>query len=80
MKYDRLGVEFLKIAALLYAARFIAAALMGPGLKKWEPELFNVSYQHIGKNLTSWAIVSAVIGVLMIAAAFIQQHKMDKQS
>lgn len=80
MKYDRLGVEFLKIAALLYAARFIAAALMGPGLRDWDPKLFNLSYEYIGKSLTSWAIVSAVIGVLMIAAAFIQQHKRDKQS
>ena len=73
-------MEFLKIAAVLYATRFIAAALMGPGLESWDPQLFNLSYKCIGNNLTSWAIVSAVIGVLMIAAAIILQYKKDKGS
>ena len=80
MKYDRLGIEFLKISAFLYAARFIAAALMGPGLKDWDPKLFHLSYEYIGKELTYWAIFLAVVGVLMIVIAFIYQHKTDKQS
>ncbi len=80
MKYDRLGVEFIKIAAFLYAVRFIAAALMGPGLKSWDPNLFNLSYASIGGELTSLAFVLATIGVLLIFAAFIQQYKKSKKS
>ena len=80
MKYDRLGVEFVKIGAFLYAVRFIAAALMGPGLRDFDPKLFNLSYRCIGGELTFAAIVSVITGVLLIVAAFVQQYKKNNES
>jgi hypothetical protein len=79
MKYDRLGIECLKIAALLQIARHICAALMGPG-PRWEPKLFNTAYGYVGKGLTSWAIFSAVAGVLFLVVAFIRDRKDRKIS
>jgi len=79
MKYDRLGVEFLKIAAFLYVARFITAALTVPGIKNWDYDKFKYLYTFIGAELTYLAITSAIIGVLMIIVAFIQSHKTDNQ-
>ena len=70
MKYDHVGVELLKTAAFLYAARYVAAALfMGPGLKNWDGNLFHASYNYIGNGLTVWAIISAIVGVVMIVVS-----------
>jgi hypothetical protein len=70
MKYDYVGVGLLKIAALLYAARYVAAALfMGPGLKNWDSSLFAASYKYVGSELTVVACVSAIAGIAMLALA-----------
>ena len=46
MRYDRMGVEFIKIAAFLQIARYICVALMGPGKQgAWEPSLSKIAYQ-----------------------------------
>ncbi len=75
MKYDHIGTELLKIAAFLYAARYIAAAVfMGPGLSNWNADLFKSSYQYVGSELTTWAIISAIAGVVLIIVALIGQR------
>lgn len=70
MKYDYVGVELLKIAAFLYAARFVAAALfMGPGLKNWDRRLFTASYEYVGTELTIAAAIAAIGGIAMVIVA-----------
>jgi hypothetical protein len=36
MKYDNISAACIVSAAILYASRYIAAALMGPGLRNWD--------------------------------------------
>jgi hypothetical protein len=61
------GIEFLKIAAFLYAMRYVVAALfMGPGLSSWNKHLFNSAYKYVGSDLTVWAAISALIGMFII--------------
>jgi mannose/fructose/N-acetylgalactosamine-specific phosphotransferase system component IIC len=70
MKCDYVGIELLKIAAFLFAARYIAAALfIGPGLKNWNSALFNSSYQYVGSGLTVGAGISAAAGIAMLIVA-----------
>ncbi|MBB6049158.1 hypothetical protein [Armatimonas rosea] len=70
MKLDYMGMEFLKIAAFLFAARYVAAALfMGPGLKNWDSSLFEASYRYVGNELTVLAGVCAVLGVAFLIRA-----------
>ena len=70
MKLDYVGMEFLKIAAFLFAARHVAAALfMGPGLKNWDSELFGASYRFVGNELTVLSGVCVVLGVTFLIRA-----------
>ncbi len=62
------GVELLKIAAFLYAMRYVVAAIfMGPGLSSWSKQLFHSSYTYVGPGLTIWAAVFAAAAVIVIA-------------
>ena len=70
MKYDYVGIELLKIAAFLFAARYITAALfIGPGLKNWDSGLFEASYNYVGSGLTIGAGISAAAGITMLIVA-----------
>ena len=78
MKYDTISAACIVSAAILYAARYIAAALMGPGLRNWDYKLFDISYQYIGTGLTSWAIVALIAGVVAFIVGSIKaKHKKD---
>jgi hypothetical protein len=81
MRYDRMGVEFIKIAAFLQIARYICVALMGPGKQgAWEPSLFKIAYPYVAPGLTSWAILSVTIGVIFLVVGFIQTRKKAENS
>ena len=79
MKYDNISAACIVSAAILYASRYIAAALfMGPGLKNWDHTLFDESYKYIGTGLTSWAIVALIAGVVAFIVGSIKaKHKKD---
>lgn len=64
MDHTRLGMEFVKVGAFLYAMRYIVAALfIGPGLKSWDSRSFKASYEYVGNELTIWAVVCVFLGV-----------------
>lgn len=70
MRYDYVGVELLKLAAFLYVARYIAAALfMGPGLQSWNRSLFAAAYKYVGSDLTIIACISAIVGIAFLVVS-----------
>ncbi len=76
MKYDYIGVELLKIAAFLYVARFIAAAIyMGPGTKSWSEALFSNAYRYIGNELTVTASITGLVGLISLIVAASKNSK-----
>lgn len=56
------GVLFIAIAAFLYAARFVAAAIWGAGVTNWNTQLFSNMYDYIGNGLTIWSILALLVG------------------
>ena len=79
MKYDRVGVTLLAIAAFLYAMRYIAAALfMGPGLKNWDFSLFEAAYAYIGDGLTNWAVMALIGGLVCLAVGVVKDLRVGK--
>lgn len=75
MRYDYVGVELLKIAAFLYVARYIAAALfMGPGLHSWNRGLFAAAYKYVGSDLTIIACISAIVGITLLLVSAKKQN------
>jgi uncharacterized membrane protein YphA (DoxX/SURF4 family) len=72
MRYDVIGCTLLGISAFLYAARYITAAIfMGAGLGSWNRELFQAAYQYVGDDLTTWASIAFVAGLLALAVGIV---------
>ena len=57
------GLGFIAIAAFLFAARFIAAAIFGSGVTSWDADLFHSMYGYVGSGLTTAAVVALIAGI-----------------
>lgn len=68
------GAVFCFIAAFLFAARYISAAIFGSGVASWNRELFQAMLQYSGSTLLILSIISLVIGIVYLAAG-----EMEKQ-
>jgi hypothetical protein len=60
------GLGLIAIAAFLYAARYVSAAIFGSGVKSWDAELFRAMYGYVGSGLTTAAIIALVAGIVFI--------------
>ena len=61
------GVVLIAVAAFLFAARYLAAAIYGSNTTgSWDAELFHGMYGYVGSGLTTAAIVALVAGIAYI--------------
>ena len=57
------GVVFCFIAALLYATRYLAAAIFGSGVSTWNSELFGSMLDYVGSEPATLATLALVVGI-----------------
>ncbi|MFO8191491.1 MAG: hypothetical protein R6U08_01760 [Bacillota bacterium] len=68
------GTIFCFIAAFLYAARNISAAIFGAGVSSWNRELFQAMLEYSGSTLLILSVIALVIGIVYLVAG-----EMEKQ-
>jgi hypothetical protein len=61
-----IGLGFCAIAAFLFAARYICAAIFGSNVASWSAELFRAMYGYVGPGLSIAAGVSLVVGIVYL--------------
>lgn len=69
------GVIFCLIASLLFATRYITAAIFGSGLSSWNSNNFNAMLKYIGSPLLILSVISIVIGFTYLIWAEISKDK-----
>ena len=70
------GMGFIFVAAMLYAVRFIAAAIYGSGMPgSWSNELFRGLLQYVDQGLTTFSIIALAAGVLYLVWAELASRK-----
>lgn len=62
-------MAFCAIAALLYIARYITAAIFGSGVSSWSADLFGRMLEYTGPGLLIMSIISLVAGVVYLILA-----------
>jgi len=72
------GTLLLVISAMLYSARFLAAAIFGSGMMGWSTENFQALLQYVGPDLTHWSLAALVFGVLYLIWAEVEAIKKSK--
>jgi hypothetical protein len=72
------GTTFIAIAAGLYIARFLTAAIFGSGVVSWNTELFASMLNYVDQGLGTWSLVALVIGVLYLLWAELDELRAPK--
>lgn len=73
------GVAFIAIAAFLFSAKYISAAIFGSGVLSWDEELFNAMLSYIGSPLSIASMIALIIGVGYISWGEYDEFKSKKQ-
>ena len=60
------GVAFIAIAAFLFSAKYISAAIFGSGLASYNKELFLAMLEYIGNPLSICSVIALLIGLAYI--------------
>lgn len=68
------GVCFCVIAAMLFAARYIVAAIFGSGVSSWDAGLFRAMLEYVGPSLLTLSILSLIVGVFYLVFSEIKKE------
>ena len=79
MNNKGVGVVFCLIAAILAAARYIAAAVFMSNVSSWSEELFQYGLEYVGSSLKILAVVSLIAGIVFLALGVRQDLKESKK-
>ncbi len=63
------GLGFCGIAAFLYAARCIGAAIYGAGSPSQSAPLFSALLGYVGSSLLVLSIISVIVGIVYLVLA-----------
>lgn len=69
------GVVFCLIGALLFAARYITAAIFMSNVSSWDSMLFSSGLEHQGNGLLIFSVLSFVAGIVYLVWAEIDERK-----
>ena len=73
------GVAFLAIAALLFSARYISAAIFGSSVASWDKDLFNAMLGFVGFPLQIFSIIALILGLAYIGWGEYEEFAMKKR-
>ena len=73
------GVAYLAIAALLFSAKYISAAIIGSGITSWNKDLFNVMLKFVGFPLHIYSIIALILGLAYIGWGEYEEFAMKKR-
>jgi hypothetical protein len=69
------GAVFCLIAAILFASRYITAAIFMSGVSSWSSGLFGAGLQYVGTPLNTFSIISLIVGIGYLLWAEISEMK-----
>lgn len=72
------GTIFCLIGSLLFAARYITAAIFMSSTTAWDA-IFEASLEYQRNRLLIFSIISLIIGIFYIACAEIKEKNIDRK-
>lgn len=69
------GAVFCLIAALLYAARYLTAAIFMGNVSSWSQDLFRLGFEYQGSGLLVASIISLIVGLGYLIWGEIEERK-----
>ncbi len=75
MNNKGIGSIFCLIAAILMAARYMAAAMFMSNVSSWDAGLFASGLEYIGPELKIASIIALIVGIVFLGAGIYQDIK-----
>lgn len=75
MNNKGIGSIFCLIAAVLTAARYMAAAIFMSNVSSWDAGLFASGLEYIGPELKIASIIALVVGIVFLGVGIYQDIK-----
>lgn len=72
MNKTHIGIHFLIIASILYAARYICGAMGAIGAQEWSKEEFANYLSYVPNGLMIATIIALILGVVFFVWGFIK--------
>jgi hypothetical protein len=66
MNRRTVGCAFVGIAAFLYTARYITAAIFTSNMQNWGRDLFQRAMSYVGTDLHLWAFAAILVEVVYL--------------
>ncbi len=63
------GVAFIAIAAFLFAAHYLAAAILGSQVRSWDEDLYGAMLAYIGPELPLLSAAFLLAGLVYLVLA-----------
>ena len=79
MNNKGIGSIFCLIAAVLTAARYMAAAIFMSNVSSWDAGLFASGLEYIGPELKIALIIALIVGIVFLGAGIYQDIKEKKK-
>jgi ornithine cyclodeaminase/alanine dehydrogenase-like protein (mu-crystallin family) len=66
MSRRKTGALLIVTASILYAARFVTAAIFGSGMSSWNAELFDALLEYVGPELVIASAIALALGLVYL--------------
>ncbi len=66
------GTALLSISAILYATRYLSAAIFGSSIQNWNQNLFNAMLEYVGQGPVIWSIIALIAGIIYLVWAEVE--------
>lgn len=73
------GVAFIAIAAFLFSAKYISAAIFSTGIASHSQELFAAMLEYIGNPLSVFSIIAFLVGLAYIIWGEYEEFTLKKR-
>lgn len=72
------GAIFCLISAILFATKYVSAAIFGSNVSSWDSKLFNAMLEYVGGSLDTLSLIALIIGILYLVIAEIVELKNNR--
>ncbi len=72
------GTILCLIAGLLYATKYVTAAIFMSGVSTWDESLFQSGLLCVGNGLSTFSVISLIIGIAYLVWAEIDEFRSGK--
>lgn len=75
MSRRAVGVSLIGVSAILYAARYLTAAVWSSSIASYSSDLFRAMLNYTGPHLRTWSVIALIAGIAYLVWGEVSERK-----